>query len=1042
MKREGEISASLPARVLCLAGLILSFATPGLAQLLQPTLSVNGSPLVTARPVTRIGEEWFLPLVPIAESLGVEISIAADSRELRARHQNGTEIAYDGRTGQIRHGYVLVGQVKNPRQIQFAGSNEDFLFPLSGVVALLGVDIEEDPQQGVLCIDSSRGAASGQTATAPALSLTSLNYDYGLTTNMKDYSQSINLFGEGLARTTRLKGNLLFSRYPGQPVLNFNRGTLYMALPKAREFVLGDQGAYSGIGALTASVRGIGFAEPLRGYRFVAYGGASASATFGSLGGSFAQYDTAIAGYHLRKRTKAQELSFGGHYFSGPDRQGTAMGFAYGRLTAKNQFKSQILAGVFSGLSSRSVLPDNRSNPASDAPDPLAGTTFTGINYDPSAPPQAGQPFTPARVDGPAFGVTLEDTFNPFRQLSVSGLLDYYGRNFLTPRTDSRYDAQSNGAITMIFRPIPYASFTAGINKREYLLGDRDSLSGRNFGALATLPGRHSVQLGFFRSEQASSNLISGKSALTQFSLIMPSLNRYSAYAYYSEMAVAGSRARNLSAVLAIDLKNRGRITLNEQLQFHSGNRWGLEWNLDLPNGKGFVRLGVDRITAINAASGFSPLVGFRLPLPHGHSLEFTYYSDRNYRTLRVEISGRLMNEPAGTSSALVSGNVMRKAPITGRVFLDENMNGIFDEDVDRPVADVQIMLDNAQIAVTGISGLFRFEQIEPGAHTVQAGLDGLPADMIFSDVQERTMAILPYRENVLNFSVVRTGRIVGKVTYLDYSRSLEEPVERPLPDVHIIAGPHHDSFSELNGNFLIGDLPPGSYELKLDRETLPDGYVPKPPSIHVLVQPGNTLQDVAFLLVIPPRPVVQKTLPPQAAEPVVASAQDNTAAKEHAAKAALPESKPREAPGLSGSTPTPKPSASSASRGQAANSAKSDSASQAGAVRRVNPADTQVPTSGRAGKSSGMAEQQSPAQATGQFQLQIDSAQRLRFVEERVKKLRQAGFSCRVFPVQVAGKGTWYRIRLVGYDSREGAVAAGEILIARGLTKAYWIIR
>jgi hypothetical protein len=1042
MKRTVDISAGLPARLLGLAGLLLSLAVPGLAQLLQPTLSVNGSPLVTARPVTRIGEEWFLPLVPIAEALGVEISIVPDSREVRARRQNGTEITYDGRTGQIRHGYVLVGQVKNPGQIQFAGSSEDFLFPLSGVVALLGVDIEEDPQHGVLRLDSGRGSAAGQSATAPALSLTSLNYNYGLTTNMEDYSQSINLFGEGLARISRLKGNVMFSRYPGQSALNFNQGTLYMALPKAREFVLGDQGAYSGIGALSATVRGLGMARPVRGYQFNAYGGKSASATFGSLGGSFARYDTEIAGFYLRKKTKIQELSLGGHHFSGPDRQGTAIGFSFGRLTGKNQLKSQILAGLFSGLSSRSIFPGSELNPAGGTPGPGTGTTLVGTGYDSDVSPQPGQPITPARVDGPAFGITLNDTFNPFRQLSVSGQLEYYGRNFLTPRQDSRYSAQSNGALSLIFRPTRYTSFTAGINKREYLLGARDNLSGRNFGALATLPGRHSIQFGFFRSEQVGSTSSPEKSALTQFSLIMPSFNRYSAYAYYSEMAFAGARSQNLSALFAVDLKNRGRITLNEQLQLHSGNRWGLDWYLDLPRRNGFIRLGIDRISAVNAASGFSPLVGIRLPLPRGHSLELTYYSDRNYRTLRVEIGGRLMHEPAGTSSALVSGSIMRRAPITGRVFLDENMNGIFDENVDRPVADVQVKLDNAQVAATDARGLFRFEQIEPGAHTVQAELERLPADMIFSDVKERTMAVLPYRDNILNFCVVRTGRIAGKVTYLDYSRNREEPVERPLPDVRIIAGPQYDSFSELNGIFLIGDLPPGSYELKLDRETLPDGYVPMPPSIHVQVEPGKTLMDVAFQLVIPPKPVVQKILPPQAAEFVAAPLPEIAPAKENPPKALQSGAKPKEAPKISATTETPRPSAISPVRPPATVSAQPTSASLAGAVRIGKPAPARDPRGSDAGQSSGLAELQAPAQVTGLFQLQVDSAQSLKFVEERVKKLRRSGFSCHVIPVEVAGKGTWYRIRLVGYDSRESAVSAGKMLVARGLTKAYWIIR
>jgi hypothetical protein len=870
MKRSIEVSSCLPARLLCLAGLILSLGITGLAQLLQPTLSVNGSPLATARPVTRIGDEWFLPLVPIAEALGLEISVAADNQEIHARRQNGSEVTYDGHTGQIRHGYVLIGQVKNPRQIQFAGSKNDFLFPLSGVVAMLGVDIEEDPQYHVLRIDSSRDTAAGQFSQAPALSLTSLSYRYGLTTNMEDYSQSVILSGEGLANVTRLKGNILLSRYPGQSVINFNQGVLYVGLPKTRELVIGDQGAYSGIGALAATVRGFGFTEPIKGYQFNAYGGASASSTLGSLGGAYAKYDSTIAGFNLRNKTRIQELTLGGHYFSGPDRRGTAIGFAYGRLAAKNQFKSQILMGVFSDLSSRSVLPANESYLAGGVLGPqTVMSLIKASRHDYGILPQTGQSFTSSMVSGPAFGITLNDTLNPFRQLSISGQLDYYSRNFLTPRPDTRYCAQSNGALSLIFRPLRYASFTAGINRSEYLLGNHNRLSSSNFGALATLPGRHAIQFGFFRSEQASSIVSVGRSTLTQFSLIMPIFNRYSAYAYYSEMAAAGVATRNLSAVFTIDLKNRGRLALNEQLQFHSSNRCDLDWYLDLPKHNGFIRLGIGGIKAVNASSGFSPLAGIKLPLPNGHSLEFTYYSDRNYRTLRIEIGGRLMHEPAGTNSALVSGSIVRRVPITGRAFLDENMNGIFDANIDQPIADIKIMLDNAQAAVTDVRGFYRFEQIEPGAHTVLAGLEGLPADMVFSDAQERTMAILPYRENILNFSVVRTGRISGKVTYLDYSGNPDAPMERPLPDVRIIAGPQHDSFSELNGIFLINDLPPGSYELSLDRETLPPGYVSQPPSIQVRIKPGEMSTAVTFLLMIPPKPIIQKSPAPKVENPL-----------------------------------------------------------------------------------------------------------------------------------------------------------------------------
>ena len=76
-----------------------------------PGLAVNENPIVTARPVTRIGDEWFLPLVPIAEALGAEIQVSGDPQQLNVRRSDGTTVSYDSRTGEIRSRVVLVGRV-------------------------------------------------------------------------------------------------------------------------------------------------------------------------------------------------------------------------------------------------------------------------------------------------------------------------------------------------------------------------------------------------------------------------------------------------------------------------------------------------------------------------------------------------------------------------------------------------------------------------------------------------------------------------------------------------------------------------------------------------------------------------------------------------------------------------------------------------------------------------------------------------------------------------------------------------------------------
>jgi hypothetical protein len=452
--------------------------------------------------------------------------------------------------------------------------------------------------------------------------------------------------------------------------------------------------------------------------------------------------------------------------------------------------------------------------------------------------------------------------------LSISGQFDRYSGNFLTPRQEPRYNGQTNGALSVAFQPNRYASFTAGISRRDYLVGIPGTLRGHNFGALTTLPGRRTFQVGFFRSVHADSSSPLGKTALTQLSFAMPNLGRYSAYAYYSEMEFGGQHTRQLNAIVAVDLKSRGRITVNEQIQMNSSRRFGLDWYLDLPKNNGFVRVGIDRVREINASVGYHPLVGLRLPLPNGHSLQLTYLADHDTRTFRVEIGGSLIREPERTSRADGPRSIVQLTRISGRVFLDANLNHIFDETVDRTIAGVQIRLDGTQVATSDARGLFRFEQVAPGAHTVNASLEGLPADMVFADVPDKTVAVLSYKENILNFSVLRTGRITGRVTCLEYRDASETPVERALPDVRIVASSRYDALSEINGMFLLGDLPPGDYELKLDRANIPAGYVAKNGSIRVVVKPGQTVTGVSFQLAVPPKPIIQKILSPETGKP------------------------------------------------------------------------------------------------------------------------------------------------------------------------------
>ena len=121
----------------CFIALLLasiSFCYIDASQTLSPAITVNGNPLVTTQLVTRLGDEWFLPLLPIAEAVGSEVRITtAEPRELIVRRADGTEVSYNNRTGELRSRVVLLGRVNGFEHIQIVDSRQDLLFPLSGV---------------------------------------------------------------------------------------------------------------------------------------------------------------------------------------------------------------------------------------------------------------------------------------------------------------------------------------------------------------------------------------------------------------------------------------------------------------------------------------------------------------------------------------------------------------------------------------------------------------------------------------------------------------------------------------------------------------------------------------------------------------------------------------------------------------------------------------------------------------------------------------------------------------------------------------------
>jgi cell division protein FtsN len=73
---------------------------------------------------------------------------------------------------------------------------------------------------------------------------------------------------------------------------------------------------------------------------------------------------------------------------------------------------------------------------------------------------------------------------------------------------------------------------------------------------------------------------------------------------------------------------------------------------------------------------------------------------------------------------------------------------------------------------------------------------------------------------------------------------------------------------------------------------------------------------------------------------------------------------------------------------------------------------------------------------------LQVLSTPRRHEADAKAAELVRAGYRPIVEPADLGERGTWYRLRLEGFDGTAQATAAGKRLQAEGLIREFWIVR
>jgi hypothetical protein len=206
--------------------------------------------------------------------------------------------------------------------------------------------------------------------------------------------------------------------------------------------------------------------------------------------------------------------------------------------------------------------------------------------------------------------------------------------------------------------------------------------------------------------------------------------------------------------------------------------------------------------------------------------------TDREYQTLTVQ----------GGQTTTVSFAVGNFAGVAGTVIAADaagNKKGL---------GNVGIAIDGIQAVTTTPDGHYALGRLSAGAHTVEIVESTLPSTVAFVGDKKKTITVTPGTSTPVNFVATPLGSIAGSVM-ASSDGGFGQLVG--LKNVYVVAQPgEHAVITDDDGAFMLDNMPPGSYTLSVDPDTIPDGLaVLSGPDGPIAVEGGASLAGVIFKL-------------------------------------------------------------------------------------------------------------------------------------------------------------------------------------------------
>ena len=779
------------------------------------------------------GGRLFLPIATIAQALGDSFSADPALRIVTIRRQNGTTAVFNAPLNEVRENGAVILTVSGTAGLVFPPAPNELMLPAEIVAALLDVVVRRDENEAVVITRKGVQADTVRSGAKHArFELFQLEYDYNYSRYTSPGDHSLVLRGTGRvgdARLTFIANSSMGVTYnSSRPRLE--GGTVTLERPNGQTFVAGEFGTGTNVEFLSAAVRGGLVQLPFRGLRLDLFGGQTTSGVLNltpldpvnpiRVSPLAFRYDTRVFGAIATTATLDRShsdftFSGGAMHFGKSNRNGDIVAGGLRYTSGRNRFQADLGVGQFSAV--------NRD-----------GT----------------------ETKGTGMALNVAGSYHLTDNVLVQGRYAYVGQKFLSPQS-GLHEPTNLAAAGVSWQPRRW--ITAGLSASTATTPGRLGQFNRYVTATVNLAPDNSMPAIFVSHTQSSTTQLRN-SAFT----LVTATKRFNRW----HMFVNGARVKTFGDT-ALNLQAGGNVRLNEsntlELSQAVGSRGLLSgmatWQVSnlFHNRFGFSA-GLGYTRSNTAPFQTSQHLSASMKLPRSSSLQFSYLRTQTGTTALLSLHGlffsskraeRAMNGPLAELGSY--------GAVSGRVYQDVNLNGRFDAGVDQPQGNVRVRVDGSRYVVSDANGNFRIDSVSRGEHSVYLDLLSVRADLTLLDSTQQLIVLDSGRDSIVDFRVVRTGRITG-VVWLDANENGRlDKGELPLPDVRVVTGSGRDTLTDENGYFIIGDLPPGEHIVLLDEKTIPERTTSVAGSQTVRVAAGN---ESAIVVPVAPLPDQIKKFP------------------------------------------------------------------------------------------------------------------------------------------------------------------------------------